>query len=151
VLAADGPLPPRRLAALVRDLARALAVAHARGILHRDLKPANVMLSERGQPVVVDFGLARLPNAGGLTREGQLLGTPAYMAPEQIVGDLQRLGPATDVYGLGALLYEGLTGRPPYTGPISEVMRQALTQSPAPPSTVRPGLDPNLEAICLKA
>ena len=152
----DGGLPQRQVAALVGKLALALQEAHAQGVVHRDLKPANVMIKETGQrrePVIVDFGLARQENAQELrvTKTGQAMGTPAYMAPEQIRGDLKEIGPACDIYALGVILYELLTGRLPFNGSGLAVVGQILTQEPLPPSTHRPDLDPRLEAICLKA
>src|SRR5262249_6446049 len=116
-LARPGPLPPAEAARLTRGAAAGVAYAHAHGILHRDLKPHNVMVDPQGRPRVTDFGLARrLQDSTPLTRDGQAVGTPSYMAPEQVRGEMDALGPATDVYGLGAILYELLTGRPPFEG-----------------------------------
>jgi formylglycine-generating enzyme required for sulfatase activity len=150
---AEGGLPPRQVAAVVRKLALALQEAHARGIVHRDLKPANVMIDRRKEPVIMDFGLARRGGEGEarLTKLGAVLGTPSYMAPEQVKGDPGLVGPACDVYALGVILYELLTGQLPFEGPVMAVLGQVLTQEPEPPSKLRPGLDPALEAICLKA
>jgi serine/threonine protein kinase len=149
-------LPPRQVAALVGKLAVALEAAHAKGVIHRDLKPANVMIKETGhrrEPVIVDFGLARREDAGEghVTRTGQILGTLDYMAPEQIRGDQNAIGPACDIYALGVILYELLTGRRPFIGSGLAVAGQILTQDPLPPSEHRPGIDPRMEAICLKA
>ncbi len=144
------PLAPRQAALLVTKLAAALGEAHRHGIVHRDLKPSNVMINERKEPVVMDFGLARCTAAvEPLTRSGELLGTPAYMAPEQVEG--KPVGPASDVYSLGVILYELLTGRRPFEGTVAEVLGRILTQDPPRPSLHRPGLDPALEAICCKA
>ena len=112
-------LPPRQVAALVGKLAVALQEAHAKGVIHRDLKPSNIMIKSTGQrrePVIVDFGLARRDDAGEarLTKTGQVMGTLDYMAPEQIRGDLKEIGPACDIYALGVILYELLTGRLPF-------------------------------------
>jgi formylglycine-generating enzyme required for sulfatase activity len=142
--------------ALVGKLAIALQEAHSRGIVHRDLKPRNVMIRTAGskrEPVIVDFGLARLqgPEDVRMTRTGQVMGTPAYMAPEQLRGKPDEIGPACDIYALGVILHELLTGRLPFDGPYPVLVAQILTQPPPPPSAHRPGLDKALDAICLKA
>jgi hypothetical protein len=146
-------LPQRPVAAVVRKIALALAEAHQRGIVHRDLKPANVMINSANEPVVMDFGLARRTGEDDarLTREGAILGTPAYMPPEQVSGRLSEIGPASDVYSLGVILYEMLTARLPFQGPATAVLAQVLTQEPPCPSTLRPDLDAELEGICLRA
>jgi hypothetical protein len=149
----EGPLPEQTAAAFVAQVARALEVAHRAGVIHRDLKPANVMVTERREPVVMDFGLARSGLAGDvrMTASGVILGTPAYMPPEQVGGDAASVGPGCDIYSLGVMLYEMLTGRLPFQGAPHELLRQVLTRDPEPPSRHRPRLDPRLEAICLKA
>src|SRR5262249_44286023 len=136
-----------------RKLATALQEAHARGVIHRDLKPSNVMISARGEPIVMDFGLARREEAveARLTKDGAVLGTPAYMAPEQVRGETRTTGPACDIYALGVILYELLAGRLPFQGSVLNSLGKILTQDPPPPSRLRPDLDPQLEAICLKA
>jgi Protein kinase domain/WD domain, G-beta repeat len=143
----DGPLPPRRAAELARDVARAMAYAHGQGVVHRDLKPGNVLIAQGGAPVVTDFGLASrdTPADPRLTTEGSVVGTPLYMSPEQVAGE--RAGPASDVYSLGVVLYEMLTGRPPFSGSRTDIFTQVLTKEPPPPSAVRPGLDPRLDVI----
>jgi hypothetical protein len=148
-----GLLPPAEAASVARKLAAALAAAHAKGVIHRDLKPANIMVTPDGEPVVMDFGLARLGDADAerLTGTGDVFGTPAYMAPEQVDRTAGPVGPATDVYGLGAVLYELLTGRPPFTGTLSETLWQIGCREPERPTTLRPDLDPRLEAIVMKA
>ncbi len=147
-----GPLPVAEAVRIARQIADGLAAAHARGVIHRDSKPANVWLEAEGDRVrILDFGLARAAAASHSTAEGMVLGTPAYMAPEQAAGQTGAHGPGCDVYGLGVILYEMLTGRVPFRGPTADVLRQIVTQPPPRPSAYRPGLDPGLEAICLKA
>jgi hypothetical protein len=138
--------------ALVEKVARAVHHAHERGVLHRDLKPANVLLDERDEPLVSDFGLAKLADASvELTQTGQQLGTPAYMAPEQASGQSGRVTAATDVWALGVLLYELLTGRRPFLGPgRAELFRQILSDETPPPRVFQPALDIALETVVLK-
>jgi serine/threonine-protein kinase len=144
--------PEREAAQLVETLARAVHAMHQRGILHRDLKPMNVLLTADGTPKITDFGLAKLLDADiGLTRSETMLGTPSYMAPEQAAGDTQKVGEPADIYSLGAILYELLTGRAPFQGatPLSTLL-QVRTQEPFPPRRLRPSLSRDLETICLK-
>jgi serine/threonine protein kinase len=144
----------RSAASLVRKLALALHEAHRHGVVHRDLKPANIMIDQRGEPIVMDFGLARRTNAtdeSQLTQSGAILGTPAYMSPEQVRGETTAVGAPADIYALGVILYQILTGRLPFEGSVVSVLAQIATQSPAPPSKLRAGLSRELEAICLKA
>ena len=151
-LARRPPLSQREAALLVRKLALAMQEAHAGGVIHRDLKPANIML-ERGEPIILDFGLAGQAQSQGdrLTKLGAVLGTLSYMSPEQIGGDPAQVGPGCDIYSLGVILYELLTGRVPFEGPPMSVMGQLLHTAPKPPRVVRADIDPRLEAACLKS
>jgi serine/threonine-protein kinase len=146
------PLPPREAAELVRLLAQAMHSAHQSGIVHRDLKPANVLLTADGQPKITDFGLAkRLDDAIGRTASGAVLGTPSYMAPEQAGGKTREVGPATDIYALGAILYESLTGQPPFKATTAvDTVLQVLSEAPVAPSVLHRNLPRDLETICLK-
>jgi serine/threonine protein kinase/class 3 adenylate cyclase len=138
---------------LVRKLALTLEEAHQQGIIHRDLKPANIMLDRRGEPIVMDFGLARRVESDepSYTRQGVIIGTPAYMPPEQASGDVAAMGPGCDIYSLGVILYELLAGRVPFQGATTAVLVQVVHDDPPPPSMYRSDLDRRLEAICLKA
>jgi serine/threonine protein kinase len=148
---AGTPLPPKEAAALVEALARAVAAAHEKGIVHRDLKPANVLLAEDGTPKITDFGLAKKLDAPGQTATGAVLGTPSYMAPEQASGKSSAIGPRCDLYALGAILYECLTGRPPFkAASVMETLRQVMSDEPAPPRQLQSRTPRDLETICLK-
>jgi WD40 repeat protein/tRNA A-37 threonylcarbamoyl transferase component Bud32 len=145
------PWPGRRAAQLVQTLAAAMQAAHDRHIVHRDLKPANVLLAADGTPKVTDFGLAKkLDASAAQTQSGAVMGTPSYMAPEQ-AGASKAVGPAADVYALGAILYELLTGRPPFKAetPVDTIV-QVVNDEPVPPSRLRPGVPRDLETIGLK-
>jgi hypothetical protein len=146
------PMPPRQAAQLLLHVARAVQHAHEQGIVHRDLKPANVLLTEAGAAKVADFGLAKLLDVEqGQTRTGVVVGSPSYMSPEQTAGQVRAIGPATDVYALGAILYELLTGRPPFVGAsFLETLDQVRTHEPAPPQSLQPKVPADLATICLK-
>jgi WD40 repeat protein len=148
----EGPLPPREAAELVRRVSEAIDYAHQHGVIHRDLKPANVLLDRRGNPRVTDFGLAkRLASDSQLTGSGQMMGTPSYMPPEQTSNRRGEVGPAADVYSLGATLYALLTGRPPFQAatPMDTVL-QVISDEPAPPRRLNASVPIDLETICLK-
>ncbi|MGD9710501.1 MAG: SUMF1/EgtB/PvdO family nonheme iron enzyme [Thermomicrobiales bacterium] len=147
------PGRPRATVQLVRKIADALAEAHRQQIVHRDLKPANIMIKANKQPVVMDFGLAVCLEASEKSRvtvEGALLGTPAYMSPEQVQGKIKEIGPRTDIYSLGVILYEMLTGTVPFQGSVHSILAQIISEEPCSPRNLRSEIDCELEAICLK-
>ncbi|HEV3083818.1 MAG TPA: protein kinase [Gemmataceae bacterium] len=159
----DGtPQPPRVAAELIEILARAMQHAHERGIVHRDLKPANIMLMESaaepgfttslGQPKITDFGLAKRLDADlRQTQTGAVLGTPSYMSPEQAAGNISAIGPCTDIYALGAILYDMLTGRPPFkSNTLADTLHQVQAMEPVSPGRLEPNVPRDLETICLK-
>lgn len=149
----DTPPNERQSLTIIRKLALALHEAHRQGVIHRDLKPANVMIDRRGEPIVMDFGLAcRVESEGTarLTHEGVLIGSPAYMSPEQVEGNPERVTPATDQYSLGVILYELLTGQLPFRGSLTVVIAQVMQKAPTPPHEIRAEIDPRAEAVCLK-
>lgn len=144
---------PRAAANVVRRIAEALAHAHASGVVHRDLKPANVMINQRSEPLVMDFGLALQLDSeieSRMTQDGAILGTPAFMSPEQIKGEQRQIGPSTDIYSLGVILYKLLTGRLPFQGSLTAVIGQIMAQDPPEIADLRPDLDPALQNICAR-
>lgn len=142
----------RQAAEWVARLADALDYAHNAGIIHRDVKPANVVMDDAGRPMLADFGIALQTDAlADLTHEGDIVGTPAYMAPEQAAGRKSEIGRLSDVYSLGALLYELLCGRPPFQGSLTSIIHQAVHNDPPPPHHFRPGIPRDLVTICQKA
>jgi WD40 repeat protein len=149
---ADGPLPPKEAAELAVEVARAVEYAHRHGVIHRDIKPSNILIDSSGRPRVTDFGLAKRVDSGSdLTATGQVLGTPSYMAPEQAAGQTDAVGPAADVYALGALLYTTLTGRPPFQAATSlETLQQVLDREPLALRQINPAVPLDLETIVLK-
>ena len=149
---AGRPQDIKQAAWTIRVLARAIHAAHLQGIVHRDLKPANILLTAHGRPKITDFGLAiRLGDDSNQTRSGTIVGTPDYMAPEQACSQAHDAGPLVDQHALGAILYELLTGRPPFRGATpSDTIEQVCTQEPVPPTRLRPKIPRDLETICLK-
>ncbi len=149
---AEKPMAPRDAAELLETLARAVHAAHEAGVVHRDLKPSNILFTTDGVPKVSDFGLAKLLDSeSGRTLTGQVVGTPNYMAPEQAEGHSKRVGPAADVYALGAILYHALTGRPPFLGESAlETLKLVTYTDAVPPRRLRPDVPRDLETICLK-
>jgi WD40 repeat protein/serine/threonine protein kinase len=147
-----GPLEPRRSAEVVGAIAKAVHFAHEHGVLHRDLKPSNVLLDAFGQVRITDFGLAKkLGGSSDLTVTGQVVGTPSYLSPEQAAGKLAALGPTSDVYSIGALMYELLTGRPPFlANSLQETLMRIQNNEPVSPRALNPALHRDLETICLK-
>lgn len=147
----DATMDAKEAATLVESLAQGIHAAHRAGVIHRDLKPANVLLSEDGTPKITDFGLARTLEESGQTTSGAIMGTPSYMAPEQAAGNSREMGVGTDVYALGAILYECLTGRPPFRGASAmDTILQVVHQPPVAPSQLHPNIPKDLETICLK-
>lgn len=152
-ISSDGAWSAGDAVAVVRKLADALRKAHDQGIIHRDLKPSNIMIDREREPVIMDFGLARQIDQSEderLTQSGSILGSPAYMSPEQVECDAERIGPASDVYSLGVILYELLTGTIPFRGSIASVIGQVVTCEPTKPTQINPKIDARLESICLK-
>src|SRR5256884_6263268 len=146
------PISIRQAAELIAKVARTVHYAHEHGILHRDIKPGNILLDTKGEPLLTDFGLVRLVEAEStITGTLEVLGTPSYMAPEQAVGETRKLTSATDVYGLGAVLYQLLTGQPPFAGGTTyETIRLLRDTEPRPPRLLNPKIDRDLSTICLK-
>ena len=151
-LVLEHPLPARQAASYLFEITEAIEYAHQQGILHRDLKPSNILIDQNGETHITDFGLAKqVRKDGQLTDSGQLLGTPAYMPPEQAAGHREEFGPAMDVYSLGAILYELITGRPPFRAESTlELIRQVLELDPIAPRLMNPQIPRDLETICLK-
>ena len=143
---------PADVAGCLSKVAAALAYAHGNGVIHRDIKPDNILIREDGEPMLMDFGMARVAASDAhLTATGDILGTPAYMSPEQGQGRPDDIGPATDIYSLGVLMYEMLCGRLPFRGTVYEVISQIANVQPQPPSALFEDVNAALEAICLKA
>ena len=148
----SGPLSPAQSILLAQKIAAGLIVAHEKGIVHRDLKPSNIMIDGQLEPHLMDFGLAKIDTEEAqITRTGDILGTPEYMAPEQIDPGLGPIDEVSDLYSTGVILYEMLTGKTPFNGTPIRVMWQKLNAPPQPPSTMTQGIAPALESVCLKA
>ena len=142
----------REVAQLIAEIADALQHAHDAGVIHRDIKPSNIVLTKEGQPKVTDFGLAKIEDALALSRTGEFAGTPYYMSPEQAMSRRMGIDKRTDIYSLGATLYEMLTLKRPFEGETSqEVLKKILLQEPVDPRKVKPGVPRDLAVICLKA
>ena len=149
----DKPMSEKQAMAVVRKIALAMHESHTQGVIHRDLKPDNIMVNEKGEPVVMDFGLVyktESKNSTRITQRGMLVGSPAYMSKEQVEGDPDKLTAATDQYSLGVILYQLLTSKLPFEGGIHAVLASILTKEPSPPCQFRTDLNPHLEAVCLK-
>jgi WD40 repeat protein len=145
------PRDPREAAQIVETLARAMQAAHEAGVVHRDLKPANVLVGKAGELKITDFGLAKRLDTPGQTVPGAIMGTPSYMAPEQARGETSAIGPAADVYALGAILYELLTGKPPFkAAAVLDTLMQVLHEEPLAPRLLQPKVAKDLETVCLK-
>ena len=142
----------KQIITTIRKLALGLSEAHEIGVIHRDLKPANIMVDLKGEPVVMDFGLARRSSSDDVqvTQSGAIIGTPAYMAPEQVAGDQTAIDHQADIYALGVIMYELITGEMPFKGNLMSLLQQIALNNPTKPSELRPDIDPRLEAICLK-
>ncbi len=150
----DKPQSDRSVAVVIRKVALALNEAHIHGLIHRDVKPANVMIDHRNEPIIMDFGLARSVDDAEdarLTTEGAIIGSPAYMSPEQVEGHVDKIGPASDIYSLGVIFYELLTGELPFQGTIASIIGQIVTKPVEDPRKCRSSISPRLAVICTRA
>jgi serine/threonine protein kinase len=147
-----GPMEVPEAFRLIRDVASALDECHLHGVVHRDLKPANIVVNQRGAPVIMDFGLAAVEDSARVTNDNQMLGTLRYMSPEQVTGQVDEVGPKSDIYGLGVTLYESVTAQPLFGGSFFMEVYDSIQSADRPaPSSVIEGLDPFVDKICLKA
>ena len=149
----DDEIPVEKALQIVQSIAKGLEAAHQAGIVHRDLKPGNIMMVDDQTPVIMDFGMARIDDEDGsiLTASGELLGTPAYMAPEQVLAQRDKMGPGVDIYALGAIMYELLSGWPPFSGSVATLLGTVVTDPPPRLQLHRATLDPRLNKICQRA
>ncbi len=149
----DQKLNQREIVLLFRQLCQALDLAHQQGVVHRDLKPANIMIRKDGTPIITDFGLALMSHneeITQITQQGQIIGSPSYMSPEQVEGDLDQIGPASDVFSLGVIMYELLSGQRPFQGSTASILSQIITADPKPIRQIQKDIDPKLDQICRK-
>ncbi|MEO8498875.1 MAG: serine/threonine-protein kinase, partial [Planctomycetota bacterium] len=147
-----GPLDVVESCQILREVALALDECHSHGIIHRDIKPSNIVINQRGTPIIMDFGLASMENSVRVTLDQQLIGTLRYMSPEQVTGRLNEVGPQSDIYSLGATLYELITAHPPFVGEhFIEIANKIEFDVPAPPSELLPGVSTAIDSICLRA
>lgn len=153
LISPEHPWPASKALRLVHQLAMALQSLHKQGIVHRDLKPGNVMLQNNRDPIIMDFGIARKYDSASrhLTQDGTTLGTPAYMPPEQLMGEIDEIGPGTDIYSLGVILYQILTGHLPFDGDFNTIYAQILHKEPKAPSEIVAEISPEVDDLCLKA
>ena len=152
MLSECGPLDVVESCQMLREVALALEECHGQGVIHRDIKPSNIIINQRGNPIVMDFGLASMENSARVTMDQQLVGTLRYMSPEQVTGRLDDIGPWSDIYSLGVTLYEMITAAPPFAGEhFIEIANKIEFDVPVPPSELLPGIDPAVDHICLRA
>jgi len=147
-----GPIDVAEACQIIRNTALALDECHIHGVIHRDIKPSNIIINQRGTPIIMDFGLASMENSARVTLDQQVIGTLRYMSPEQVTGQLDKVGPQSDIYSLGVTLYELITAHPPFTGDhFVDVANKIELDLPAAPSELRPSLTPDIDKICLRA
>jgi serine/threonine-protein kinase len=147
-----GPIDVAEACQIIRSAALALDECHIHGVIHRDIKPSNIIINQRGTPIIMDFGLASMENSARVTLDQQVIGTLRYMSPEQVTGQLDKIGPQSDIYSLGVTLYELITAHPPFTGDnFVDVANKIELDLPAAPSELLPSLSADIDEICLRA